>query len=85
MVSPGSGVVHYTAVLLPMAVLWEAALARRWTGPLPWIVFAAANLAFTASGWARWTVHASITQSWFVVAAVYDRRITAGLNLPRRS
>jgi hypothetical protein len=70
MVSPGSWVVHYTAVLLPMAILWEAALAGRWAGPGPWFLFAAANLAFTASGWARWTVHASITQSWFVVAAV---------------
>jgi hypothetical protein len=33
-----------------------------------WIVFIAANLAFTISGWWRSTVRLSIEQSWFVAA-----------------
>lgn len=78
MVSPGSWVVHYTAVLLPMTVIWMTALTGRISGPWFWVVFAACNFAFTASGWARMTVHASITQSWFVMAAVV-LMVTLGL------
>jgi hypothetical protein len=74
MVSPGSWVVHYTAVLLPMSMLWMLALSGRWPARWParwaWVLFGITNIAFTVSGWARTTVHASITQSWFVVAAV---------------
>ena len=70
MVSPGSWVVHYTAVLLPMSVLWMIALSGRWSGRWTWPLLAVTNFAFTASGWARPTVHASITQSWFVAAVL---------------
>jgi alpha-1,2-mannosyltransferase len=70
MVSPGSWVVHYTAVLLPMVVLWTLALSDRAPGRGAWPLFALTNIAFTVSGWSRPTVHASITQSWFVLAAI---------------
>lgn len=76
--SPGSWVVHYTAVLLPMAVLWMLALSGLGSGRWAWPLFAAANFALTASGWFRPTVHASITQSWFVMAAVL---LLAGLGV----
>jgi len=76
LVSPGSWVVHYTAVLLPMSVLWMLALSGRWSARWAWPLFAVTNIAFTVSGWARLTVHASITQSWFVAAAVL---LVAGL------
>jgi hypothetical protein len=69
LVSPGSWVVHYTAVLLPMSVLWMIALSGRGSGRWAWPLLAVTNFAFTVSGWARTTVHASITQSWFVAAA----------------
>lgn len=68
--SPGSWVVHYTAALPAMAVLWSLALSRRMPGRWAWPLLAVTNVAFTASGWARASVHASITQSWFVAAAV---------------
>ncbi len=72
LVSPGSWVVHYTAVLLPMAVVLTVAMSG--TGPGPgrwsWVLFFCANFAFTMSGWSRATVNASISQSWFVAAAV---------------
>jgi|GEM_PF-3903313 len=70
LVSPGSWVVHYTAVLLPMVVLWKLALSGQMPGRLAWPLLALVNLAFTVSGWSRPTVHASITQSWFVTGAV---------------
>jgi hypothetical protein len=70
LVSPGSWVVHYTAVLLPMSMLWMLTLSGRWPARWAWVLFGITNIAFTVSGWARTTVHASITQSWFVVAAV---------------
>lgn len=70
LVSPGSWVVHYTAVLLPMVVLWRLALSGAWSGRVAWPLFFVANLAFTMSGWARFSVNASINQSWFVAAAV---------------
>jgi hypothetical protein len=69
LVSPGSWVVHYTAVLLPMALLWRVALSGAWSGRLVWPLFFITNLAFTMSGWARFSVNASINQSWFVAAA----------------
>ncbi len=71
LVSPGSWVVHYTAILLPMVVLLTVALAglgsNRW---FFWVLFFCTNFAFTLSGWSRPTVSASISQSWFVTAAV---------------
>ncbi|MBK8165299.1 MAG: DUF2029 domain-containing protein [bacterium] len=70
LVSPGSWVVHYTATLLPMTTVWMLALSRQWSGRISWPLFLAANLAFTMSGWARITVRASTTQSWFVLATV---------------
>ena len=69
LVSPGSWVVHYTAVLLPMAMLWKLALSGMWSVRWAWLLFLITNVAFTVSGWARPTVKASITQSWFVAAA----------------
>lgn len=66
LVSPGSWVVHYVAVLLPMSYLLRAAIVGRSHTYLYWIVFIVANIAFTVSGWSRLTVRLSIEQSWFV-------------------
>lgn len=68
LISPGSWVVHYTATLLPMAILWRILLTAGRPIAL-WMVFVAANVAFTISGWFRATVAPSIEQSWFVMAA----------------
>ncbi len=70
LVSPGSWVVHYTMVLLPMVVLWKIALSRLAPGRWVWPLFFCTNFAFTISGWSRPTVKASITQSWFVIASL---------------
>lgn len=68
LVSPGSWVVHYAAVLLPMSYLLRAAIVGRSHAYLYWIVFIVANIAFTVSGWSRLSVRMSIEQSWFVAA-----------------
>jgi hypothetical protein len=68
LVSPGSWVVHYVAVLLPMAYLLHEAMSARRRAWVLWTIFAAANLVFTASGWTRMTVRLSIEESWFVAA-----------------
>jgi len=68
LVSPGSWVVHYGAVLLPMSYLLAAGVMCASRSRAYWIVFIAANLAFTISGWWRSTVRLSIEQSWFVAA-----------------
>lgn len=70
LVSPGSWVVHYSAVLLPMTVLLRHAMDTRPVSLPLWIAFGLANLAFTLSGWFRPTVRLSIEQSWFVIGAV---------------
>lgn len=70
LVSPGSWVVHYTAVLLPMVVLWKICLKNNGLGRWPWVLFFCANFAYTLSGWSRPTVNASISQSWFVIVTV---------------
>jgi alpha-1,2-mannosyltransferase len=66
LVSPGSWVVHYSAVLLPMAYLLREAMRRRPPAWSLWAIFAALNAAFTGSGLARLAVRLSIEQSWFV-------------------
>lgn len=68
LVSPGSWVVHYGAVLLPMSYLLAVGVMGRRRDYAYWAVFAAASLAFTFSGWWRLTVRLSIEQSWFVAA-----------------
>ncbi len=70
LISPGSWVVHYTAVLLPMAVLWSILLNKDWQGPVPWTLFGIINIIFTASGWFRFTVNAAINYSLFVIAVI---------------
>lgn len=70
LISPGSWVVHYTAVLLPMAVLWSILLSKDWQGWGPWTLFGVINIIFTASGWSRFTVNASINYSLFVIAVI---------------
>ncbi len=70
LISPGSWVVHYTAVLLPMTVLLAVNMASHGPKPLGWLLFFITNFAFTLSGWSRPTVNASISQSWFVGGAV---------------
>lgn len=69
LVSPGSWVVHYVAVLLPMSYLLAAGVMGASRARAYWIVFIAANLVFTISGWWRSTVRLSIEQSWFVAAS----------------
>jgi alpha-1,2-mannosyltransferase len=69
LVSPGSWVVHYVAVLLPMSYLFAAGVMGPSRPRAYAIVFIAANLIFTVSGWWRSTVRLSIGQSWFVVAS----------------
>jgi alpha-1,2-mannosyltransferase len=71
LVSPRSCVVHFTAVLLPMSVLWMLALSGRGGGRWAWPLLVTANVAFTVSGWTRATVHhLAINQSWFLIAAL---------------
>jgi len=69
LVSPGSWVVHYTAMLLPLSFLLSEAMANRFPAWWLWAVFAAANCALTVSGLMRLTVRLSIEQSWFVAAS----------------
>lgn len=66
-VSPGSWVVHYGMVMLPLAMVMAHAYGSSSRRGLIW-VFWAANLAFTVSGWSRPTVRMSIEQSWFLIA-----------------
>jgi len=70
LISPGSWVVHYTAVLLPMAVLWSILLRKDWQGLVPWTLFGVINIIFSASGWSRFTVNAAINYSLFVIAVI---------------
>lgn len=85
LVSPGSWVVHYTAVLPAMAVLWALAMRREAAGTWAWPLFALTNFAFTISGWARATVTASTHQSWFVLAALALLIALASWSLRRRT
>ena len=70
MISPGSWVVHYVAVLLPMAALLRLLL----TGADPHrpllFLFIGANLVFTVSGWWRWSIKISIEASLFLIVAL---------------
>jgi hypothetical protein len=68
LVSPGSWVVHYCAVLLPMAYLLRVAMAEGAHARYLWLVFIMANLVFSLTGWSRLTVRLSTEQSWFVAA-----------------
>jgi len=70
LISPGSWVVHYTAVLLPMAALWSILLRKAWQGWVPWTLYGVINIIFTASGWSRFTVNAAINYSLFVIAVI---------------
>jgi alpha-1,2-mannosyltransferase len=70
LVSPGSWVVHYTAVLLPLGVLWRWLLAEGSRSAAFWSLFVAVNLVFSSSGWSRWSVRISIEESLFVLAAL---------------
>lgn len=70
LVSPGSWVVHYVAVLLPMSYLLAAGVMGPSRPRAYAVVFIAANLVFTMSGWWRLTVRLSIEHSWFVAANV---------------
>ncbi len=70
MVSPGSWVVHYTAVLPAMAVLWKICLVNSKSTRWLWIIFAFTNLVYSVSGIHRALVNISIDQSWFVIATV---------------
>lgn len=67
LVSPGSWVVHYCALLLPMTYLLGKALKESARAPVLWAVFIVANVVFTISGWFRPSVRWSIEQSWFVI------------------
>jgi hypothetical protein len=70
LVSPGSWVVHYVAVLLPLGVLWRWLLEEGRRSTVFWSLFVAVNLVFSSSGWSRWSVRLSIEGSLFVLAAL---------------
>jgi glycosyl transferase family 87 len=67
LVSPGSWVVHYTVVLLPMAAVLRSLLQRRWRPRALAALFLAANLVFTVSGLWHWSVKAADAGSLFVL------------------
>lgn len=71
LVSPGSWVVHYAAVLLPMTCLLRLTVDRQIRTRFLVAVFVLANVAFTLSGLFRITVRLSIEQSWFVLAGIF--------------
>jgi hypothetical protein len=83
LVSPGSWVVHYGAVLLPMTFLLRQAMKNSPPARLVWGVFVALNLVFTVSGWFRPTVRLSIEHSWFVLATLLLFVTVLGLTLRR--
>lgn len=83
LVSPGSWVVHYCAVLLPMTFLLREAMKNAASSRLIWGVFVALNLAFTISGWFRLTVRLSIEHSWFVLATLLLFVTVLGLTVRR--
>jgi alpha-1,2-mannosyltransferase len=70
LVSPGSWVVHYVAMLLPLAALLRFLLAVRRPSAATVLVFAAANLVLIGSGLWRWSVRLAADGSLFVLAAL---------------
>lgn len=67
-VSPGSWVVHYIGVMLPAAAVLALLMSPRERSRILLFVFVLANLAWTVSGWSRWSVRHSIAESWFLLA-----------------
>lgn len=67
-VSPGSWMVHYVGIMLPMGALLRLVLGAAPPRRLYLYVFVAANLAMSISGWWRWSVRMSIEQSWYLVS-----------------
>jgi len=67
-VSPGSWVVHYIGVMLPAAAMLALLMDLRERSRILLAIFVLANLAWTVSGWSRWSVRHSIAESWFLIA-----------------
>jgi hypothetical protein len=70
LISPGSWVVHYVAVMLPMAALLRLLLTRVEPYRLLLLIFIGANVVFTVSGWWRWSIRIAIEGSLFVIVAL---------------
>lgn len=77
LVSPGSWVVHYTGMLLPLAAWLRLLLARERPPRFAWTLFALANLILTASGWWRWSIRLAADRSLFVGAALVVQVVLA--------
>ncbi len=70
LVSPGSWVVHYTAVLLPLAAWLHHLLTASGRRPGQWLLFVVLNLVLTLSGWWRWSIRLAADRSLFVATAL---------------
>jgi hypothetical protein len=70
LISPGSWVVHYTAVLLPLAAALRLLLEPGPRRAFLLAAFVIANLVFTGSALARFTVRVAADRSLFVDAAL---------------
>jgi hypothetical protein len=70
LISPGSWVVHYTAVLLPLAAALRLLLEPGPRRAFLLAAFGIANLVFTGSALARFTVRVAADRSLFVDAAL---------------
>lgn len=66
-VSPGSWVVHYVGVMLPLGAILRGALGPTVLGRAHLAVFALAGFTLSMSGWWRWSIGMSIEQSWYLV------------------